>query len=232
MKNLVVCIFIILGFVSFSQSKKKLRSSIAVLEISLRERNDSIDKLQNKINGIEKINSSLIRNQEILVDSLHVLKSENTILAKKLKNTIDSVNREIPNGVNNTKKVTKKTTTTTFQNDDPFSTGGEGGGRGGKFVPDNGNNDGKGNSDPKTRIRLNDPNFDNIEVERVIRVNLQMTIDENGQIVTARSTSKTTTTDQRIINRVISEVKRQVRYNKDPDTSPVMVYLTVGLEPK
>ena len=127
------------------------------------------------------------------------------------------------------------TSTTTTQSDDPFAQGGEdggqGGGRGGKIGKDNGQY-GKGNSDPKTRIRLNDPNFDNIEVERVVRVNLQMSIDENGQIISARSTSKTTTTDQRIINRVISEVKKQVRYNKDPDTSPVTVYLTVELEPK
>lgn len=128
------------------------------------------------------------------------------------------------------------TSTTTTQSDDPFAQGGEdggqGGGRGGKIGKDNGQYDGKGNSDPKTRIRLNDPNFDNIEVERVVRVNLQMSIDEHGQIISARSTSKTTTTDQRIINRVISEVKKQVRYNKDPDTSPVTVYLTVELEPK
>ena len=128
------------------------------------------------------------------------------------------------------------TSTTTTQNDDPFAQGGEdgglGGGRGGKIGKDNGKYDGKGNSDPAKRIRLNDPNFENIEVERVVRVNLQMSIDENGQIISARSTSKTTTTDQRIINRVISEVKKQVRYNKDPDTSPVTVYLTVELEPK
>ena len=109
---------------------------------------------------------------------------------------------------------------------------GMGDGRGGKIGRDNGEYDGKGYSDPMIRIRLNDPVFDNIEVDIEVRVNLKMTIDENGQIVTARSTSKTTTTDQKIINRVISEVKRQVLYNKDPGTSPATVYLTVKLVPR
>ncbi|MCE2681943.1 MAG: hypothetical protein ACK49D_11315 [Flavobacteriia bacterium] len=128
------------------------------------------------------------------------------------------------------------TSTTTAESDDPFAEGGEdggqGGGRGGKIGKDNGKYEGKGNSDPAKRIRLNDPNVENIEVPRFTRVNLQMTIDEDGKILSARSTSKTTTTDQRIINRVISEVKKQVRFNKDPDTSPVTVYLTVEIPPK
>ncbi len=167
-------------------------------------------------------------------DPIHEVTPQTEKILTQRKNPKSSSNTGESNKTNANNHT--NTATTTSQNDDPFSLGGEGGGlgggRGGKFGKDNGNNDGKGNSDPKTRIRQNDPNFDNIEVERVIRVNLQMTIDENGQIVTARSTSKTTTTDQRIINRVISEVKRQVRYNKDPDTSPVTVYLTVELEPK
>ncbi len=167
-------------------------------------------------------------------DPIHEPTPQTEKILTKKKNDKSSTNTGESNKTNANNHT--NTATTTTQNDDPFATGGDGGGqgggRGGKFGPDNGNNDGKGNSDPKTRIRQNDPNVDNIEVKRVIRVNLQMTIDENGQIVTARSTSKTTTTDQRIINRVISEVKRQVRYNKDPDTSPVTVYLTVELEPK
>ena len=113
-----------------------------------------------------------------------------------------------------------------------FSDIGMGGGRGGKIGRDNGQFDGKGYSDPKTRVRLIDPNLDNIEIEHRVRISLQMTIDENGQIISARSTSKTTTTDQKIIDRVISEVKRQVRYNKDPGTSSVTVYLTVELVPR
>ena len=166
-------------------------------------------------------------------DPIHEVTPQTEKILTQRKNPKSSTNTGESNKTNANNHT--NTATTTAQDDENHfggEDGGQGGGRGGKFGPDNGNNDGKGNSDPKTRIRQNDPNFDNIEVERVIRVNLQMTIDENGQIVTARSTSKTTTTDQRIINRVISEVKRQVRYNKDPDTSPVTVYLTVELEPK
>ena len=166
-------------------------------------------------------------------DPIHEVTPQTEKILTQRKNPKSSTNTGESNKTNANNHT--NTATTTAQDDENHfggEDGGQGGGRGSKFGPDNGNNDGKGNSDPKTRIRQNDPNFDNIEVERVIRVNLQMTIDENGQIVTARSTSKTTTTDQRIINRVISEVKRQVRYNKDTDTSPVTVYLTVELEPK
>jgi uncharacterized protein (TIGR02145 family) len=101
----------------------------------------------------------------------------------------------------------------------------------GKFEPDKGNIGVKRISDPKNRIRLNDPIIDNIEVDRTVRICLQMTIDENGQIISARSTSKTTTNDQKIINRVIDEVKKQVRYSKDPNTDHTTVYFTIHVEP-
>jgi hypothetical protein len=52
-------------------------------------------------------------------------------------------------------------------------------------------------------------------------------VNEDGQVISATSTSKTTTTDQRIINQVISAVKSQVKYNKDPGAGLVSMFLTV-----
>jgi hypothetical protein len=55
-----------------------------------------------------------------------------------------------------------------------------------------------------------------------------MTINEAGEVVSANNlASKTTTTDQRIINQVISAVKNQVKYSKDPGAGLVSVFLTV-----
>jgi hypothetical protein len=58
-------------------------------------------------------------------------------------------------------------------------------------------------------------------------VHLKLTVNEDGQVISASSTSKTTTTDQRIINQVISAVKSQVKYNKDPGAGLVSMFLTV-----
>jgi hypothetical protein len=58
---------------------------------------------------------------------------------------------------------------------------------------------------------------------------LKLTVNENGEVVSAASTSKTTTTDQRIINLAKSAVMRQVRYNKDPGSGLVIQYYTIGI---
>ena len=167
-------------------------------------------------------------------DPIHEPTPQTEKILTKKKNDKSSSNTGESNKTNANNHT--NTATTTTQSDDPFATGGEGGGYGGgrgdKIGKNDGTKYGDGSGGEIERIRQNDPNFDNIEVDRVIRVNLKMTIDANGQIITARSTSKTTTTDQRIINRVISEVKRQVRYNKDPKSTSATVYLTVELEPK
>jgi len=63
-----------------------------------------------------------------------------------------------------------------------------------------------------------------------VTVNLKLTINEEGNVVGATNIpSKTTTTDQRIINQVISAVKSQVKYNKNPGAAMKEVYLTVKL---
>jgi len=83
------------------------------------------------------------------------------------------------------------------------------------------------------RVRLNDPNIENIETNVNCTVYLKLTINENGEVVSASNiSSKTTTTDQRLINQVISVVKREVKYNKEKGTGLVTVFLTVKLNAK
>lgn len=137
---------------------------------------------------------------------------------------------------NQTAENSNNTSSTTQASNNPFgdggSGGGKGGGKGGKFGNDNGTAGtgpgGNGNGDGRTR--LNDPSVDHIETNVNVTIHLKLTVNESGDVVSASNiTSKTTTTDQRIINQVISAVKSQVKYNKDPGSGMVSVYLTVKI---
>jgi hypothetical protein len=135
---------------------------------------------------------------------------------------------------NDNNPVSNNPSSSTQVSNNPFgdggSGGGKGGGKGGGFGSDEGNkgtgHGGKG--DGSGRIRLNDPKVDHIETDIDLVINLKLTISSNGEVIAATNiASKTTTTDQRIINQVISAVKNQVRYNKDSDAGLVSAYLTV-----
>jgi hypothetical protein len=133
-----------------------------------------------------------------------------------------------------TENNAQSTPTSAKKSNNPFGTGGADGkdgiGAGGPFGNDQGvKGDGKdkGNGDGSGRIRLNDPNVEDIRTNTNVIVYLKLTINAEGIVVAAMSTSKTTTTDQRIINQVIAAVKAQVKYNKDPGSSLVTTFLTV-----
>lgn len=136
---------------------------------------------------------------------------------------------------NNTANNSNNTSSTTQHSNNPFGTGGDGGGTGsgsgGKFGNDQGSGGPGpgGNGSGAGRVRLNDPKVDHIETNVNATIYLKLTINEDGNVVSASSTSKTTTTDQRIINQVISAVKSQVKYNKDEGAGLVSVYLTVKI---
>lgn len=111
----------------------------------------------------------------------------------------------------------------------PFGNGGNGGGIGGG----NGPFDGNGSKvdtlgDGKYRIRINDPILPKINTEVDLKVHLKLTVDGEGNVVNAECIKdKTTTDDQTIINDLIRQVIRQVKYKKDPDGRAAYCYLTV-----
>jgi hypothetical protein len=134
----------------------------------------------------------------------------------------------------NTAPNSNETSSSTQASTNPFGSGGDGGGRGsgsgpGPFGNDQGSGGngpgGRGNGDG--RKRLNDPRVDHIETNVNIQVCLKLTVNEDGQVISASSTSKTTTTDQRIINQVIAAVKNQVKYSKESGAGLVTMFLTV-----
>jgi hypothetical protein len=141
-------------------------------------------------------------------------------------------NNQNTNNSNNSSSSTQKST-------NPFGDGGNGGGKGGGsgsgFGNDSGNGSGPGSGDGSGagRTRLNNPSVDHIETDVNVTINLKLTVNGNGEIVSASNiASRTTTTDQRIINQVITAVKSQVKYSKDPGAGLVTMFLTVKVNAK
>lgn len=134
---------------------------------------------------------------------------------------------------NTTTENSQNPSTSTQQSTNPFGSGGsdgkDGAGSGGPFGDDKGTG-GSGPGGPGSgegRIRLNDPHVEHISTNVNVTIYLKVTINAEGNVVSAISTSKTTTTDQRIINQVIAAVKSQVKYNKDPGAGLATTFLTV-----
>ena len=134
----------------------------------------------------------------------------------------------------NSTTQSNNTASTTTQSNNPFGSGGNNG-QNGQGTSPFGNDVGSGGNGPagpgsgEGRIRLNDPSVDHINTDVDVTIYLKLTINEDGLIVAAQSTSKTTTTDQRIINQVIAAVKKQVKYSKAPGAGLVTQYLTVKI---
>lgn len=135
----------------------------------------------------------------------------------------------------NANNQTNESSTTT-QSNNPFGSGGDNGdtGSGNTFGNDQGVGTGNGGTGTGVeRKRLNDPVFDHLESSEYATITLIVTIDAQGNIVSASCNySKTTTNNQVMINRVINEVKKQVKYNKDPGSPLTKVPLTVKITPK
>jgi uncharacterized protein (TIGR02145 family) len=113
-----------------------------------------------------------------------------------------------------------------------FGTGGTGGGTGTGNGPFHGDGNGTGETgtgtgDGPNRVRLNDPILPKYKTDIDIFVHLKLIINGDGKVVGANNiTSKTTTTDQRIINGVISEVIKQVKYKEEKNAGLQFVYFT------
>lgn len=119
----------------------------------------------------------------------------------------------------------------------PFGDGGNGGGHGGGNGPFDGNGkgtggDGDGEGDgfgkENSRIRINDPILPKYNTDFNLKIHLKVLVSGDGAVSTAVCIkSKTTTTDQTIINDVILQFIRQVKYKKDPEGRPAYCYTTV-----
>ena len=134
------------------------------------------------------------------------------------------------NATNNT-----NTASTVTQSNDPFATGGNNGGPGpgSTFGQSTGSVNGPGPGSGIERVRLNDPSFDKNISNEYATIKLVLTIDSQGNVISGQCIKgSTTTTNQNLINKVINEVIRQVKYNKDPGASLAKVSMSVLITPQ
>lgn len=116
--------------------------------------------------------------------------------------------------------------------DNPFAGGsGEGG-----FGNDGSGSGGQGNGvggDYGSRKIVRTPDLSNIRSDIDAQIELMLTIDSKGIAVDVRNVaSRTTISDQRLINKVIMEVKHQIRYDKSPGAALTKLRYTVKLRAK
>ncbi len=146
-------------------------------------------------------------------------------------------NTTTPTGQSNHTNANNNTHTasTPNQSSDPFNSGGMGGGNTGGsgtgFGQDTGTGTGPGNnSGGGARTRLNEVSVSGIQINVTATIHLKLTIDTKGNVVNVENIkSKTTTTDQILINRIINAVKEQVKYSKGNGFSTQ--YYTVKVRP-
>lgn len=237
--------FVLLLFISasaFSQTKKEMRTEIDLLKseqahINLGhqiEKNlliKKVDSLKTLIAGqddqLQADHLTILRLREELADSKDSLTHlTNLLIAKQPKEKEGK-----------TKIATSPKSETDKTSLNPFGSGGTGGKRsadsagpiekeeasgGGVFGTGTGNG----------RTRLNDVSINHIESDRDEIIYLKLTIDESGNVISCISTSKTTTTNQQLINQVKQAVIQQVKFSKLPGSSPTIMFYTVKIKGK
>jgi uncharacterized protein (TIGR02145 family) len=112
------------------------------------------------------------------------------------------------------------------------ASGGKNGSGNGSFGTgnSNGGDGGLGKGDGIARLRISNVSLPQYEIDYDVTIHLQLTINENGEVVAAKCIkSKTTCTDQRIINQVINEVMKQVKYKKEIGAGLVYNFYTVKI---
>ena len=153
--------------------------------------------------------------------------------------TTEESETEVNTGQSNhtTAATSENTNSTTQTSNDPFASGGnsngDNGGSGDTFGSDGTGTegDGGGGGTGKGRIRKNDPILTDLKSNVNAYIYLKLTIDAQGNVVSASNIkSQTTTTNQILINKVIYQVKKQVKYNKDEGSPLAKVFMTVKVD--
>jgi hypothetical protein len=110
--------------------------------------------------------------------------------------------------------------------------GGGGGGGGGYELSREDNSD-PGDEEPKKRksiIRKNEVSLPQFHIDYLSYIHLKLTVNANGEVLAAECIkSKTNCSDQSIINQVIKEVIRQVKYNKENGADLIHTFYTVEI---
>lgn len=224
-------LFLVISFSAFAQSKKELRSEIDLLksqqaqinlahQIQLKELTTKIDSLSIVItlqnNQHQLDNTSIVR----LREELNMTKDSLTLVTNRLP-AKQATKKEVKTNVSTPQK-------SEIDNPEmnPFGSGGSGRGNYGSGT-------GNGTGPATTgRTRLNNVSIDHLENEQDATIYFKLTIDANGNELSASVMSKTTTTDQQLINQVKEAVIEQVKFSKSPGSAPISVFYTVKIDGK
>lgn len=125
------------------------------------------------------------------------------------------------------------TSSSAAASNNPFGGGGAGGTGGTAFGESNGTGTtGGGPGGGIERKRLNNLSLDHLNFSEYATISLVLTLDSKGNITyVAENKSKTTTTNQVVINKVKAEVQRQLKYNEAPGSKADKVALDVKITP-
>ena len=138
----------------------------------------------------------------------------------------------------NTSQNAKNKATSAKKSANPFAAdggsgtgkgGGKGSGNGLGIGKDNGPGTGPGNGGTTLRVRRKDPNVENIISNVNHTIYLKVKIDENGNVTSAISTAKSTTTNPQILNKVIAATIAQAKYTKKPGARIEDGFITVKI---
>lgn len=232
-------LFVLISFSAFSQSKKELRAEIDLLKSQQAQINLAhqiqVDQLTKKVDSLNRVITRQTNQSQLDHSTIVRLREE-------LDNTTDSLNRV--NSLLTSKQAKKKeektkaVTPVTIKKDDPFvspfGSGGSGNGTGkGSGMENSDSRFGSGGG-PGTggRTRLNNVSIDHIDCEQDATIYFKLTIDANGDVLSASVPPKTTTTDQKLINQVKAAVIQQVKFSKSPGAAPTHIYYTVKIDGK
>lgn len=165
-----------------------------------------------------------------LVSNLHGTKIDLNTKGK-------SSNDNSPNSNNATSNVKKSKDPFGDGGDGPGEGGGKGPGKGMGFGADTGDGKGPGKGEGSggtgsgsTRIRTTDPDVNNIRADANHIIRLKVRINADGNVTSASViTSKTTTTDQSLISKVIARTVSQAKYKKKPGAAIEEAYITIEI---
>ncbi|MFK7783696.1 MAG: hypothetical protein AB8B56_01200 [Crocinitomicaceae bacterium] len=225
---------------SFSQSKKK-----------------QIEILQHQLDSISDANLMLAKTAEEQIESVRLsikkLNKENEVLREIMKGyiyQIDELNAQnielraendaLSNKINQGKDAEPKrrqhepsdrVESGLTQSSDPFFDGGEESSNFDIFSNGMGSGEGTSKSARSERIRTTQLKIDHIEVDQTTKLSYWLWIDWKGNVIRFECLqSKTTTTDQGIINRIGHEIGKQVKYNKveSPHREKVLFHVVIN----
>lgn len=163
--------------------------------------------------------------------------TEKVISSKKENNTkVNSGESNVTNTHNSNNSAS-----TTQQSNNPFGDGGSGNGTGGGTGNGFGNDSGTGGSGDgpgpgagaKNRHKVHDINPDDLESNVSAVIAYKVTVDQYGNVIAAEVISgKTTTSDQKLINRTRAAILNDLKYNVVKNASLVTLVYTVNVLPR